>query len=390
MSNETDFNQPTSDKDIAIALSGGGVRAVAFHAGVFKCLAENKMLENINHISSVSGGSLFTGLLYHFNNKKWPTSDQFLTEILPKIEFLLTNSSLQWNSVLRLVFNPLNWRFIFSRANILAKTIEKHWGVSMNFTELPAKPTWSINGTTGETGRRFRFKRIDNSMGDYELGYAKIDIPFKLARAMAMSAAFPGGIGPITIKSKQFKWKKRSRWNSTTPAEDVSPPYENLHIYDGGVYDNLGLEPLFNIGRQLPKSKNPHQRSIIVSNAGASFKRSLIPKPYSLRRLKRVADIAFDQAATLRIRSFVNYLQRHKHAGLFLQIGSDPVEKINTFAPSQKIDPEKLLSQEWLSKSASTQAATISTSLKQLQKSDFTLLLRHGYETGKWNLGLFD
>ncbi len=39
---------------------------------------------------------------------------------------------------------------------------------------------------------------------------------------------------------------QRNRWRT---------PYKNLHLYDGGVYDNLGLEPYvyFDVGKQQPK-----------------------------------------------------------------------------------------------------------------------------------------
>ncbi|HPF07510.1 MAG TPA: patatin-like phospholipase family protein, partial [Spirochaetota bacterium] len=59
---------------IGLALSGGGVRAAAFHSGVLKYLAEKGKLEDVNHISSVSGGSLFTGLVFSINSGRWPSS----------------------------------------------------------------------------------------------------------------------------------------------------------------------------------------------------------------------------------------------------------------------------------------------------------------------------
>lgn len=57
--------QKDTDTKIGIALSGGGVRAAAFHAGVLKRLAERGLLEHVAHVSTVSGGSLFTGLVFH-------------------------------------------------------------------------------------------------------------------------------------------------------------------------------------------------------------------------------------------------------------------------------------------------------------------------------------
>jgi len=59
---------------IGLALSGGGVRALVFHLGVLKRLAQENLLEEITQISSVSGGSLGTGLIYNLNDLKWPSS----------------------------------------------------------------------------------------------------------------------------------------------------------------------------------------------------------------------------------------------------------------------------------------------------------------------------
>ena len=49
---------------IGLALSGGGMRATLFHLGILKWLAEMELLENIEHVSTVSGGSIGAGLVY--------------------------------------------------------------------------------------------------------------------------------------------------------------------------------------------------------------------------------------------------------------------------------------------------------------------------------------
>ena len=56
----------TKPNNIALALSGGGIRAMVFHLGVLKYLSEQNKLEEISHISTVSGGSLIIGLLLKY------------------------------------------------------------------------------------------------------------------------------------------------------------------------------------------------------------------------------------------------------------------------------------------------------------------------------------
>ena len=170
----------------------------------------------------------------------WPSSGAYLTTILPAVRDQLTSRNLQTSALGRLLL-PWNWQFLFSRANVVAQAIQALWGIRATLSDLPPTPVWSINGTTAETGRRFRFK--SNGCGDYQLGYAEASA-FPLAQALAVSAAFPGAIGPLAIECNRYEWRKRPHWNASRGEEQsIQPPYKRLHLYDGGLYDNLGLEP---------------------------------------------------------------------------------------------------------------------------------------------------
>lgn len=378
----TEVQQP-----IGLALSGGGVRAAAFHAGVLQWFAEKNLLKNVEHISSVSGGSLYIGLLFHFSEYRWPTSGEYIERVLPNIRNLLTNNSLQLNAVCRLLFSPLNWRYFLSRANVLAQSIEHFWGVSATLGQLPQRPVWSINGTTAETGRRFRFKGAQ--IGDYEIGYADAE-NFKLADAMAVSAAFPAGIGPLRLDAMHYKWCKRASWDSTEPLQEVKPKFKRLHLYDGGVYDNLGLEPLFDVGKQVIKNDGgpPLVNFLVVSDAGSPCPQKAIPGPLHPGRLKRVADVAFEQTRALRVRSFINFLKNNPAAGMYLQIGSKPLDRIKQYAKQADIESLQK-SCDWLPAEQIATAVFYHTTLTKMSEKDFDLLARHGYETAQWNHYVF-
>lgn len=377
-----------SDESIGIALSGGGVRAAAFHAGVLQYLAEKNKLESVIHVSSVSGGSLFMGLMLSCNKYEWPSSSYFIREVLPNVRKQLTGTSLQRSAICRLIFNPLNWRYLLSRANVMAQAIQSQWGIDIPLRALSSNPIWSINGTTAETGRRFRFK--DGRMGDYELGYADVgDIP--LASAMAVSAAFPGGIGPLYIRPSNFQWHKRETWESTDGEKLRVIPFNGLHLYDGGLYDNLGMEPLFDMGKQTIKPGGTRAINyLIVADAGAAFSRASIPHPLNPMRFKRISDIVLDQTRALRVRSFVSFLLRQPESGMYLQMGSNPVQSIQQFGKDYQSNQKRLMNYDWLENESIRSSALYPTTLCRMTDIDFQTISRHGYETAKWNRELLE
>ena len=60
------------------------------------------------------------------------------------------------------------------------------------------------------------------------------------------------------------EWKKPNRQVTRNP--DLIDQFERLHMYDGGLYDNLGLEEFVNVGSGF---KADYQSGlVIVSDAG--------------------------------------------------------------------------------------------------------------------------
>jgi len=368
---------------IGLALSGGGVRAASFHAGVLKWLADCKEIEKVVYLSTVSGGSLFTGLVFHFSGLRWPTSDEYLSIVLPAIREILTEQSLQSTALRNLILKPMNWRYIFTRANVLARTIETLWQVNECLADLPTKPVWALNGTTGETGVRFRVK--GTILGDYDTGYTSSP-KMKIATAMAISAAFPVGIGPLTLKTRGLRWFKRESWNSEKIVQDYTPPTRIIHLYDGGLYDNLGIEPLFDVGTQTLRTNDGEILDrLIVSDASPPLFRGDIPFILSPFRAKRLIDITLSQIRKLRVRSFVNFIKNHPGSGYYLQIGQDAAAAVRRLGSADSGATQELLAMRWVSAMDATRAANYPTTLSRMKTSDFDLLAQHGYETAKWN-----
>ena len=348
-----------SSRPIALVLSGGGIRAMAFHLGVLKFLAENHALENVVRISSVSGGSLLVGLMLQEERLAWPSSSTFSRTIYPALREKLCVRSMQWGA-LRQLGRPGNWRFLLSRANLLAAALKREWGIGARLADLPVHPEWSINGTNAENGRRFRFKH--NSLGDYLTGYAAPG-NFPLASALAVSAAFPGGFGPLSLRTEGFLWQKRE-WDAPTGSEQaITPSHKTLHLYDGGVYDNLGLEPVFDAGRGASKFPD---HLIILSDAGMPLTNGFSSGPLSPFRFKRVADIMSDQSHALRIRTFMHFLQGAPGRGALVSI-------------SDRSNAALSASRDF--------AVAFPTTLRALQPKEFDKLAGHGYGVAALHIG---
>tara|TARA_Y100000296_G_scaffold87324_1_gene132141 strand:+ start:15028 stop:16185 length:1158 start_codon:yes stop_codon:yes gene_type:complete len=358
-------------KGIALALSGGGYRAMAFHAGVCRYLAEAHGLDSVKFISTVSGGSLFAGYVISQAGMKWPSSDDYLKTSYPAVRDLLTSYDLQLAALARLAFRITNWPHIFSRANIIAQALKEDLKIDCTLYDLPISPEWSINGTTAETGKRIRFKF--DEVGEYSLGYAQAR-NFPLASAMAASAAFPVGIGPYSLPTRKYQWVKRPWKAPMSEAKVVKLPYRRLRIYDGGVYDNLGLEPIFDNG--ILKTKV--DASIVASDAGAPLKEGFNLGTLNPFRVKRILDIATDQNRSLRVRSLHGHLDIAK-TGACIWIGDKP-------NPGNDASTKHTTSygRDCLTSLERQHVRSYPTNLSQMRPEDFDLIAQHGYEAAQW------
>ena len=351
------------DKNIGIALSGGGIRAIGFHLGVLRSLAGKGLLEKISFISTVSGGSLCVGLIYSLSGNRWPSSEEYLKHIHPAIKKILTSMSIQRCMFIR-CFAHLGKR----RANILGDILEKKWGIRGNLSDISDTPRWIINGTCFETGKNWRF--MSKRMGDYIFGYV-MRPNFKLSHAIAASSAFPGLIGPLKIKTSCFKWGKYNQGH----IEKISPPLNEINIWDGGVYENLGIEPLFK-NNQIWREEIDF---LIVSDASAYLGDQTVSKLSFLQRksLIRLLDITTDQNRSLRSRSFVDYLKNNPEKGILLRLGNPCQEIFKNFG----VVGEEIKNE--LSTIEINKAKSMGTSLKKLTKKEFHILELHGQQTNE-------
>ncbi len=367
---------------LGISLSGGGVRALVFHLGVLKRLAESNQWKSIEHVSTVSGGSLCVAMIFAKNSGKWPDSDQFLNNVLPAAKDQLTKQSLIWASVRAGFIRP--FRLLNGRAHLVAHVLSKKWGVTMSLQNLPERPRWTINCTTYETGKNWRFSH--KRMGDYLTGYVS-NPDFPVADAAAASAGFPGGIGPRKLRTSDFKWvdyKKGSREET----ESIEPRHKQYHLWDGGVYENLGSEALLKPGKGLRDDIDFY----IASDAGKPM--AIEPRRGIFRPALRLLDCAMDQVRAVRARTIYGMIKPKppgQTIGIYIQMGLDRNE-IYRLSKTSEICPTTGPCN--LRPEDASFVARFPTTLRKLKAADYDIILNHGYEVADstmkaWTPSLF-
>ena len=362
----SDTDQPrggSSGNEIYLALSGGGVRAMVFHAGVLKFLAEQGSLDRVKEISTVSGGTLLTGLIFSCNGMKWPSDDEYIYKIMPMIQEIVIKKGLK-KKILSPFFypNPLSW---LDRIHRLSVAIERVWEVDKTLSDLPETPKWIANATSAETGKRFYFS--DGNLACHKVGTLSVR-DFSLSRVMAISAAVPGVFGPFEFRTKNGAWNPSSEMMTKSKLA-VAERFDKLRLYDGGVYDNLGLEQFLRVGGS-EKREVYKTGVIIVSDAGAPLSNDFSYSKLSLRRLRHVYSITADQVRALRVADFMRFLRDNPGRGAHIRIGvEDSSDK------SQKKDFGAAKSDSY-----AAQAASFETELRDLSETEWTMLSTHGYE----------
>jgi len=311
------------EKRIGLALSGGGFRAAAFHLGVFRKLDKLGLLDKIDVFSCVSGGSIAGAYLV----ANWGKPG-----VLNDLENYLRTTSIAVSSVLGGLLNPFT-----SRLDELAKTYDRDLFNKETMASLNDGPRIYLNATNLATGNLFFFvagEGKDIVLGEHELDHADAK-GFRIAEAVAASSAFPPVFPPLMIDSDRF------------PNDKVN----YVTLTDGGVYDNLGVNPL------LQQDFNNLDYAI-VSDAGKPFAIDPDPTESNSIVLKEAIGILMEQVRGLQ---FEKLKLRHMASG-----GPKPL----WFS----IDSDKGVSNKGDAKIASN----IGTNLKSLSKFEMKILTRHG------------
>ena len=355
---------------IGLTLSGGGIRATIFHLGALARLGRQSLIENITFLSTVSGGSLAVALVRACSGNGWPDSAAVLQHTIPKARRLLTARGLDRAYLQHMLLSP--WTLRHGRAAALAGALQDCWSVAGSLSDLPDNPRWVINATCYETGKNWRFMK--KRMGDYLTGY--VSSPrLPIAQAVAASAAVPGLLGSLKLDTGRFEWFAYDRESTPRPH---APEFRTLTLWDGGVYDNLGVEALF-------KPAGAYRDGfdfLIVSDASAPLE----PETRTLRAPLRLLDVATDQVRGLRARAVVSYLRCNPGTGVYLKIGNTEeriYREANCPAMAERIVGRSLHASEV------QEGASIGTTLRRFTLREYDLLFAHGYQVADATLSAY-
>jgi NTE family protein len=265
---------------IGLCLSGGGFRAMLFHLGAFIRLNELGLLKKLDRVASVSGGSIAGGALavawndLNFDDAGVATN---LSELVANPLLMLARVRLDIRAI------ALGLLPFVHASRIASSVYDKVLFHGKTLRDLPVSPRFSFTATSLQTGTLWRFAR--DYAADWRVGlWAEPDLP--IAVVVGASAAFPPYLSPAYIEVPAGAITHQ-------PGADLfrEPYTRRLCLTDGGIYDNLGLEPVWK-----------RYKTILVSDGGAVTPPSPEPRSRWLSQAIRVTDIALQQGINMRRR----------------------------------------------------------------------------------------
>lgn len=240
---------------VAVTLSGGGARAAAFGYGVLTELhqtrfpwkgREHDLLDATDVISGVSGGSILAAYFAAFGAEGLPNFERdFLRQ---NFQNSLITQTLQPTHLVELT-SP--W---FGRSQLLARRLDVlYQGKTYADVERnPRHPQLVIAATDMSLGAPFEFT-------DEQFALICSDLQsVPLSFAVAASSAVPLALSPVTLKNYAAQCDSRRAASPVRSGADYRArlyrsqeasyldarrrPF--IHLVDGGVADNLGVQRL--------------------------------------------------------------------------------------------------------------------------------------------------
>lgn len=286
---------PPRTSGIALALSGGGARAIAFHLGCLRALHDRDVLAKVQTLSGVSGGAVI-GALYAYHDESFESFDARVVELLrtglqrSMFEALFSTVGLRafvTNCIARpaALFAaarglPPPFRRWASRTDTLETVLaqDKYFGDRLISEVRREGLEVILNACELRTGTAFRYG--SKVSGSWRLG-ALDPNQATVAHAVASSAAFPLLL-PAFDRDESFR----------RPGQEHKREYRTI-VTDGGVFDNLGITALKPDSAREKSLYRIEADCIIACSAGYGAFDDRRISFGMLSRIERVTDVTF-------------------------------------------------------------------------------------------------
>lgn len=246
---------------VGLAFSGGGSRAAVFGAAVMKELDRLGLLQQVDVLSAVSGGALPAAAYALEGYRDLNFQNGFVEQIGRDIQGAAAGP---WYQVPR---NLLRYTFKDTiPAEPVIRALDDQLFHGATFADLnPSRPILLLNATDALTGDPLiiaeeRFASLGIPLG-----------PFSIARAVYMSAAYPGLLEPLALTDG------RTGTNGTAT--------DPVLAYDGGAADNLGIRTLIHVVEETlseqPMADRFPQGCLVISIDATSRPRNEANTPLS-------------------------------------------------------------------------------------------------------------
>lgn len=347
---------PLAEREgIALCLSGGGYRAALFHLGALRRLNEVGVLSRVTTVTSVSGGSILAGHLASAIGDDWPANGASYPG-WADLEAVFRKFCSKNIRTLPLLVGALPWNWFNSAAPV--RELIKRYRSDLNsapLSQLPKRPRFVFCATDLTYGVNWIFSR--EQVGSWQAGYlVPNDARFDVATAVGASSCFPPVFDPLPLGVRP---------DELTDGADRSPRRDDrirgLRVNDGGLYDNMGLEPVW----------KRHQY-VIVSEGGSTFDAQ--PDQGLLWRLGRYVNVMGKQVGALRTRwliaSFLDPDDDRSLQGTYWGIGSKTRNYGATELPAIAGYGDELVDDV---------ISEVRTDLDRFSTAEMNVLMNHGY-----------
>jgi NTE family protein len=293
-------------KGLAFCMSGGGDRAALFHLGALRRMNELGILSKIDTFTSVSGGSIMAAQLATFMKGAARTPgepiDGFDAGVAEPMRRFAAKDVRTGAALARL--KPSNWFTPGAQSEALAAGYAQGPAPGL-LDDLPDTPRFVFLASDMRFRDQWVFDTGKRRVGSGAAGYGPLG-KWTLAQAVAASSCVPGAFS--VVKAKQ---DPSTLEDGTYKERDRDELVREIDLSDGGMFDNLGLEPVWQ-----------DHATVLVSDAAPSFK----PEPQVgwLWSALRQGVILLEQATEVRKRWLISNFLAEQLQGAYWGIASKP------------------------------------------------------------------